>query len=258
MSRSPETEPSVRLPRLREVGPAARALLTAFLLTIAVAFAFGQVTNHATHAGLDGEPGPSIDDVVIAFHGRPGSTLLASKVSPGGSMEKYVPLPSERELVVDWASDGAPADGFDAVAAVLERRCVRCHNPNGEMASVPFSNSRAGGAELELVRRTTVPDQGKSVAALGRSTHAHLFGMGTLFTLAGLVFLMTDVSPRGKVVCVTLPFVAMLVDIGCWWLTRWEPAFAWGIVLGGIALGVAFAVLVLRPLWELWIPRRGG
>lgn len=244
--------------RLRRLPLPARLLLIGFLLSVVAAFVAAQVTNHATHAGLDGDPSPSVEDIVLAFHGRPGATLLGAKVSPGGSMEKYVPLPAERDAVIAWANDGAAEDGFPPAAAILERRCIRCHHPNGEMASVPYASTRGGPAELELVRVSTVPDTGISTARLGRSTHAHLFGMGTLFLLAGGVLLLSEASAGVKLAGVVLPFGGMFVDIACWWLTRWDPMFAYGIIAGGIVLSLGFVVLVAVPLWELLTPGRGS
>ena len=48
------------------------------------------------------------------------------------------------------------------------------------------------------------------------------------------------------------------MDIGCWWLTKLHAGFALGVVAGGALLGLAFAVLVLRPLWEILTPGRGA
>lgn len=243
--------------RLRTLPGPARALAIAFLLALAAGFAAAQVNLRFAHAGLDGEEGLSYDDVVAAFHGRPGHALLTSKID-GGSMERYVPRPADKQVLLDWVAAGASEGAFEAPAAVLDRLCVRCHHPGGEMAQVPFAESRSEGPSFELVSATTVPDTGISYASLARSTHAHVFGMGVLFALAGLVFLGTDVAPRWKTLVVVSPYGAMVVDIGCWWLTKWEPAFAAGIMVGGAAMAAAVAVLVLRPLWELVTPARAA
>ena len=49
-----------------------------------------------------------------------------------------------------WVGSGAPEDGFPAAASVLDRLCIRCHNPGGEMSHVPFARSRAEGAQFDL------------------------------------------------------------------------------------------------------------
>ena len=50
----------------------------------------------------------------------------------------------------------------------------------------------------------------------------------TLAAVTAAGGLGTDVAARWKTIVVVLPYGAMLVDIGCWWLTKWEPAFAAG------------------------------
>lgn len=241
-------------PRLRELRGAARALAVLFLLTMGAGFVVAQVNVRLQHAGLDGQPGLSLDDVVAAFHGRAGSTVLTSKIGPGGSMERYIPRPEDRDVLEAWVEAGADESEFEAPAAVLERLCVRCHNPLGEMSAAPFAEARSKPPSAELVAAVTVPDTGMSYLSLARSSHAHLFGMGVLYALAGLVFLMTDAGPAVKTAVVASPFVAMFVDIGCWWLTKLHAGFAVGVVAGGVLLAAAFGVLVLWPLWELATP----
>jgi hypothetical protein len=247
---------AIATPRLRSLPAAARVLIICFLLSMGAGFAAAQVNLQLQHAGLDGRAGLSLDDVVIAFHGREGSTVLTTKIGPGGSMARYIPRPRDREVLESWVASGAGEQGFEEPADVLQRLCVRCHNPLGEMPGVPFAPSRAEPPSLDLVAAVTGPDTGVSYLSLARSSHAHLFGMGVLYALAGLVFLLTDARPRTKALTAAAPFVAMFLDIGCWWLTKLHAGFAVGIVAGGALLGLAFAVLILRPLWELCTPGR--
>jgi hypothetical protein len=204
---------------------------------------------------LDGESGLSYGDVVAAFHGVPGSTALTSKISPGGSMRRYIPLPDDQAVVESWVRGGATQAEFDPTRQVLDRLCVRCHNPGGAMPQARMASSRAEGAQFELVSAFTGPDQGMSVLSLARSSHAHLFGMGVLYAIAGVIFVCSSAGPRTKAIVVSLPFAAMFLDIGCWWLTKMTPGFAVGVIAGGVLLAVAFTVLILWPLWDLWIAK---
>ncbi len=241
--------------RLRTLSLPARVLVTAFLLSMGAGFLAAQVNVHLQHGGLDGEPGLSYGDVVAAFAGDPESTVLTAKIAPGGSMARYIPRPDDRATLEAWVVAGAQAETFEEPSEVLARLCVRCHNPLGEMPQAPFAASRSEPPSPELVAAVTGPDSGKSYLSLARSSHAHLFGMGVLHALAGLIFLMTDTRPRTKALVVAAPFVAMFLDVGCWWLTKLHPGFAVGVVAGGVLLGVAYAVLIVRPLWESWGPR---
>ncbi len=243
---------------LRDLPLSRRLLATGFLVALAAGFLAAQVNLQLQHRGADGKPGMSYDDVVAAFHGRPGSSLLTSKVSPGGSMAKQLPNPADLETLWRWVEGGAREEAFGPVSEVLARRCIRCHNPGGEMRQVPFAESRERAPEFDKVKPLTSPDTGMSWASLAKSSHAHLFGLATLFAVAGWIFTQTGLRERTKAAFVTLPFVALLVDVGSWWLTKLAAPFAVGIVLGGALMGLAFAVLITVPLWEMWRPARFG
>ena len=244
-------------PSLRALQFPARLLVTFFLLAAAAGLAAGEGNVLASVADADGKPGLSMEDLRVTYHGRPGWTLLASKVD-GGSMEKHVPIPSERKVLLDWARNGARLEEFDGARKVLDARCVKCHAPGGEKEDAPFAASRESGASHALVSRVTAPDHGMSASKRATTTHAHLFGMGMLFLLLGAIFLLTNTRRETKAVVVAAPFLGMFLDIGSWWLAILSPAFVWTVVLGGAVTGVAALVLILRPLWEMWGPRPKG
>ncbi|OGA68278.1 MAG: hypothetical protein A3G81_02650 [Betaproteobacteria bacterium RIFCSPLOWO2_12_FULL_65_14] len=52
-----------------------------------------------------------------------------------------------------------------------------------------------------------------------------------------------------------MPFFAIWADIGSWWITKYEPVFAWVVVIGGALMGLALAAQILISLWEMWFPR---
>jgi hypothetical protein len=244
-------------PGLRALAYPARLLVSLFLLGAAAGLLAGEGNVLATHAGNDGRPELSMEDLRRAYHGRPGWTLIGSKVD-GGSMEKHVPVPSERAAIVEWARAGARREEFDPVRRVLDRRCVKCHAPGGEKEGSPFAASREAGAEWGLVSEYARPDRGMSAAKRATTTHAHLFGMTVLFGLLGAVFLFTGTRRGVKAIVVAAPFAGMALDIGSWWLALLSPAFCWGIVAGGALLASSLVVLVARPLWEMWGPEPKG
>jgi hypothetical protein len=244
-------------PGLRALALPGRLLLTLFLLGATAGLAAGEGNVLATFSGADGRPGLSMEDLVRAFHGRPGWTLIASKVE-GGSMEKQVPVPSERKAIVAWAAGGAQREEFEEARKVLDLRCVKCHSPGGEKEESPFAEARETGARWDLVSRYAAPDRGMSLAARATTTHAHLFAMSTLYGLLGAAFLFTNTRRGVKAAAVALPFLGMFVDIGSWWLAMLHPGFCWTIVAGGAMVAAGTAVLVARPLWEMWGPRPQG
>jgi hypothetical protein len=91
--------------------------------------------------------------------------------------------------------------------------------------------------------------------ALARVSHVHLFGMSFIFLLTGLIFALTEIHKRLRLVIVILPFIAIWLDIGSWWFTKYEPVFAYTVIIGGILMGLALAAQILISLWEMWLKR---
>ncbi len=94
---------------------------------------------------------------------------------------------------------------------------------------------------------------GIGLLGLARVSHVHLFGISILFLLTGTIFALSRFSARWRLTIMVLPFVAMWADIASWWLTRYEPVFAYVVVAGGVLMGVALAAQIILSLWELWL-----
>jgi hypothetical protein len=51
-----------------------------------------------------------------------------------------------------------------------------------------------------------------------------------------------------------LPFVAIVLDEGAMWLTRFAaPGFAWLLVLAGALMGSLFGLILLLDLVNIWL-----
>lgn len=55
-----------------------------------------------------------------------------------GSMSKYLEDRVEKEAVLRWIDRGAPEGEWSAVAKILAKNCVSCHNPEGVRGLVPL------------------------------------------------------------------------------------------------------------------------
>ena len=50
------------------------------------------------------------------------------------------------------------------------------------------------------------------------------------------------------------PYVAIVMDIGSWWATKYyDPVFAYVVLAGGAFMGLAMACQILVSLWDMWI-----
>ena len=56
--------------------------------------------------------------------------LLREKLE-WGSMARYLEDPEERRALLGWIDRGAPEGEWEQIAAILTRRCLSCHNPQG-------------------------------------------------------------------------------------------------------------------------------
>ena len=41
---------------------------------------------------------------------------------------------------------------------------------------------------------------------------------------------------------------------GSWWLTKYEPIFAYTVIVGGVLMGLSLAGQVAISLYEMWFP----
>ncbi len=91
-------------------------------------------------------------------------------------------------------------------------------------------------------------------AKLIQEHHVHLFSLSILFLIIGLLFSFTTLPEFWKALFVGAPFIGMAVDFGGIWLTVFtSPIFGWLTVIFGGFMAASFFMLIMRPLYEMWI-----
>jgi hypothetical protein len=104
------------------------------------------------------------------------------------------------------------------------------------------------------VQKVTKVDTGLSLLALARVSHIHLFGISVLFILTGAIFSLSETPIWFRVTVLVVPYLAIVMDIGSWWATKYyNPIFAYIVLFGGAVMGLAMACQILIALWEMWI-----
>ena len=84
-------------------------------------------------------------------------------------------------------------------------------------------------------------------------THIHIFGMNMIFIFMGAIAILLDLSAARRTWLVVLPFIGVLIDIASMWLKAYiSPVFFWLHIPGGGLFGLAFMLVSLRALWEMW------
>ncbi|QPK62714.1 hypothetical protein IVG45_18015 [Methylomonas sp. LL1] len=232
--------------RFSDISVSERILNSLFLLSIAIGYLFSLGQVFFTHQGRDGQPGLSIDDIAIAYHGSPEQTRLAAAIN--GPMAGNLKSPADKTVILDWIASGARQAIYQTqVAPILQRDCLGCHSPASGMNVPPLTH-------YEQVVKLTEADRGASIPSLVRVSHIHLFGIAFILFFVGKLFVLCDIPVWLKRMTIGVPFISMLTDILAWYLTRETPDFAYLLVLSGGLMGLSLSFQIGLSLYQMWMP----
>lgn len=225
---------------------AERLLYTAFLLLMGVGYLMALVYLYTSHAGHDKKPGLSIEDIADTYYGNRSGTRLEAAIR--GPMAGYIKL-GDRHHVVAWLRSGAPEQDYAArIRPIFAKSCLQCHSPASGL-KIPDLSTYAG------VRAVANVDTGESLHTLMKLSHIHLFGIGLVSFGIGLVFRFAALRGWLKATLIVVPFAAVFADILAWFLTKWDPFYAYTVVIAGALLGLALAAQILICLYQIWFTR---
>lgn len=185
----------------------------------------------------------AVQATIVKYYGNRGNTRLEAALN--GSMADKI-SPAERAEVIGWIRDGAAATEYEKVQPLFAKNCISCHSKDSGYPIPPLTS-------YDEVLKVTEVDWGQSLLRLVRVSHVHLFGMSFIFLLTGLIFALSEINERLRLVIVILPFIAIWLDIGSWWFTKYQPVFAYTVIIGGALMGLALAAQILISLWEMWL-----
>jgi hypothetical protein len=220
-----------------------RMVYTMTLLVLGTGYLFAMLQVFFTHAGLDGKPGLSAEDIRIAYHGSEHDTRLEKAIK--GPMSEMLPA-EDKQKVFAWIAAGATADGYEKdIKPIVESRCIACHN--GSNPHQPRLDT------YEEISKLVAKDSGATIPTLVRVSHIHLFGITFIFFIVSSIFAHAYMRPLWlKCVVIVLPFLTILTDIFSWYLTKWYPGFAWFIIASGALMGVSFAIQWVVSMYQMW------
>lgn len=226
-----------------------KVLFTCFLITIGIGY-----LSAITYLFLiDIEPHAKdnmgiVQAVIIKYYGQRGTTRLEASLE--GSMGDNV-TPAQKRQINEWIRKGAPSTGFESIKPIFRNNCASCHSKESGMPIPPLTT-------YEEVAAYTDIDRGQSVKSLVRVSHIHLFGMSFIFILTSWIFVLSEVSIKWRTLLVVIPFIAIWMDIGSWWFTKFEPFFAYTVIAGGVLMGLSLGAQILISLWEIWLVKGTG
>lgn len=214
------------------------------LLTLAVGYLFAMIHTFSSHAGRDGNPMLSVDDLIIAYSGSKQDTELEAALK--GAMAAMLPQ-EEAATIIAWVrSDPSRAQFDEVIMPIFEQRCLRCHD--GSNPHIPELTNFA------KTMQTVQLDTGMDVFTLVRVSHIHLFGLTFIFFLVTMIFVHAHLRPAWiKCTIIAIPFLAILADILSWYLTKIFAPFAWVVLISGALMGISFLAMVLISVYQMWL-----
>ncbi|MCF6236345.1 MAG: hypothetical protein L3J70_08270 [Gammaproteobacteria bacterium] len=131
---------------------------------------------------------------------------------------------------------------------MFDERCVACHSA-GSGLQIPDLSTYEG------VKQVANVDTGISLHSLMKVSHIHLFGIALVALGIGLVFRFALLPAWFQYTLTLLPFIAIFVDISAWFLTKWDPTYAYTVIFAGGLLGLSWALQILISLYQIWFLR---
>lgn len=208
-----------------------------------MAFLYLFLINIAPHQKMGMEV---LEGIVHTYYGNRGDTRLESALK--GNMGDYV-SDSEKEKLFKWIQSGAPPEKYSEVKSIFDTNCVECHSSRSGMNLVSLTTYQ----ETKSLIKTNL---GESIKTLARVSHVHFFGISFIFIWTSLFFSFCSMKRWLKITIILTPFIAIWLDIGSWWLTKYEPVFAYTVIIGGGFMGASFAIQILYSLYEMWLKKQ--
>jgi len=241
-----ETCPAIRPRHFYDCTLNEKLLYTSFLLLAGIAYLMALTYLYTSFDGIDGKPGLSVEDVAENYYGNRSGTRLESALR--GPMAGYIET-ENRHHIVEWLKAGAPqADYERIIKPILDERCVICHSTDSGLKIPDLSR-------YEGLKQVANVDTGVSLHSLMRVSHIHLFGIALVAFSIGLVFRFALLPHWFQHTLTLLPFIAIFIDITAWFLTKWDPIYAYTIIIAGGLLGLSWMLQIIISLYQIWFLR---
>jgi hypothetical protein len=229
---------------LRDLPVTLRVLFSSFLIVIGIGYLSALSYLFLVDVEPHQQEGQGLAEGISAkYHGSTGTRLEAALT---GTMADKLTA-EEREQVFQWIRAGATADGYAKIEPILAQKCATCHSAQSGLPIPPLTT-------FEDVQKVTGADTGLSLLQLTRVSHIHLFGISIIFMLTGAIFSLSVTPIWFRVAVLVVPYLAIIMDIGSWWATKYyNPVFAYIVLIGGALMGLAMACQIFVSLWDMWI-----
>jgi hypothetical protein len=223
-----------------------RVLFTGTLLAIGMGYMFALVYVYASDAGKDGNPGLTVEDIMISYGGSSEVTVLETALR--GPMSAML-AGDDLVKIKDWIKDGAGKANYElGVQPIIEQNCLECHD-----GSNPHLSNLDG---FENIQSVVKQDTGTDIHTLVRVSHIHLFGVTFIFFIIGFIFSHAYLRPLWfKSLVLLTPFICIAADVSSWYFIKLYTGFAWVVLIAGGLMGLSFAFMWVVSMYQMWFYR---
>ena len=233
--------------RLRTMPVVTKIIISLFLVLTGIGYLLGFTNIYMTYNMVDEKPGLSVEDIRLTYYGARNKTTLEKAID--GSMKQYFIDDQHNQLVKDWIQEGASEGVWDSdVKPIFDTSCSTCHSESTAIAGVV--TEQYSDIENYLGQNT-----GKSWSRIVGVSHTHVLAITPFVFLLVLLLFLTSYSSIIKNVVSIFALSAVFMDVGSWFLAKLSPFFSVFVLIGGMSLGLSFGLLVLFPLYDLWIKK---
>ena len=233
--------------RLRTLPVVTKIIISLFLILTGFGYLLGFTNIFLTYSLVDEKPGLSLEDIKLTYYGAKDKTTLEKAID--GSMKQYFADDKEYQDVKDWVRDGASESAWDSeIKPIVDASCSTCHSESTALAGVVT-------AEYSDIENYLVQNSGKSWSRIVQVSHTHVLAITPFIFLLVILLSFTSYPSIVKNVVSIFAFSAVFMDVGSWSLAKLSPFFSIFVMMGGMSLGLSFGLLVLLPLYDLWIKK---
>ena len=243
--------------RLRDLPAAMRAGISALLLVIVGGLAASATHLIWHHENRDDTKGVSYTDIAGAYHGVTAEAPLVRALNRNHPPE----LPeASRKILLDWLASGRISEDYDNIdlgdntpGAIIAANCVSCHASD---ASDPVARKIPLKFFDDVKRQAFAKNiQPTDIKILAASTHTHALALGTLSLILAALTIATRFSRGIGAILIAVGGIALLVDIGAWWLARDNAMWVKAIFIAGPSYAIATGLSCVLVLADMWLPK---
>src|SRR5262245_37087651 len=208
---------------LRDLPVTLRALFSSFLIVMGIGYLMALSYLFLVDVEPHQEAGQGVaEGISEKYHGSTSGTRLEAALR--GTMADKLTA-EERNQVFQWIRARATADGYAKSESLLTQKCGSCHSAQSGLPISPLTS-------FEDVQKVATPDTGLSLLHLAKVSHIHLFGISMMFVLTGAIFSLSVTPIWFRVIVLVIPYLAIIMDIGSWWATKYyDPVFAYIVLI---------------------------